>query len=261
MRKGVLPMSVGAPFVCPDNGMSAIIKPNSFLWFVSRCCFPALRARLMQRAARKRKEEVCAEERGAAVLCAASLPGRERGKIMVARKKNRRLLQADAALVCVMLLFAGCSQPGSDEAKAACESFLQAYVSLDGEEVAKSLGGMNGAEEFSDLQGAVAQRIAYQTKGVQMEEGRAVVSTVITAIDLEAVFSSLPEGINSAEGAKEALLQAFAADDVPMREFVVEIELLGSADDWTVQMTPELSDALLGGYHSLMETLMEEAAS
>ena len=162
-------------------------------------------------------------------------------------------------LVCVMLLFAGCSQPGSDEAKAACESFLQAYVSLDGEEVAKSLGGMNGAEEFSDLQGAVAQRIAYQTKGVQMEEGRAVVSTVITAIDLEAVFSSLPEGIDSAEGAKEALLQAFAADDVPMR--VVEIELLGSADDWTVQMTPELSDALLGGYHSLMETLMEEAAS
>ena len=195
-------------------------------------------------------------------FCARRLFPAEKGvKIMVARKKNRLLLRAAAALVCVMLLFAGCSQPGSDEAKAACESFLQAYVSLDGEQVAKSLGEMNGAEEFSDLQGAVAQRIAYQTKGVLMEEGRAVVSTVITAIDLEAVFSSLPEGINSAEGAKEALLQAFAADDVPMREFVVEIELLGSADDWTVQMTPELSDALLGGYHSLMETLMEEAAS
>ena len=73
------------------------------------------------------------------------------------------------------------------------------------------------------------------------------------------MLESLPETVDSIEAAKEALAEAFAERDVPLREFEVDVVLVQEDDEWVVQMTPGLADALLGGYYSMIEELAEEA--
>lgn len=37
------------------------------------------------------------------------------------------------------------------------------------------------------------------------------------------------------------------------------VKMVKENGEWLVQMTPELSDALLGGYNSLLASMIEEA--
>ena len=85
-----------------------------------------------------------------------------------------------------------------------------------------------------------------------------VVSTVITAVDLQKVLETLPETIDSVESAKEALIAALSAEDVPTKTFEVDVNLVQKDEAWAVEMTPELADALLGGYYSILEEAAKE---
>lgn len=87
-----------------------------------------------------------------------------------------------------------------------------------------------------------------------------VVSTVITAVDLQKVLETLPETIDSVESAKEALIAALSAEDVPTKTFEVDVNLVQKDETWAVEMTPELADALLGGYYSILEEAAKEVA-
>ena len=86
-----------------------------------------------------------------------------------------------------------------------------------------------------------------------------LVAAVITAVDLKKALESLPETIDSTDAAKEALSAAFSAEDVPTKEFEVDVSLAQEDGKWVVQMTPDLADALLGGYYSILEEAAEEA--
>ena len=87
-----------------------------------------------------------------------------------------------------------------------------------------------------------------------------VVSSVITAVDLQKVLEGLPETIDSVESAKEALTAALNAEDVPTKTFEVDVNLVPEDEKWVVEMTPELADALLGGYYSILEEAAKEVA-
>ena len=176
------------------------------------------------------------------------------------RQKPKRKIPA--ILLCLLLAVSctACDGKSKEEAKAACEDFFQAYSSCDSQALADSMEGLAAPAPFTDIQRGMAENLQFETKKVKSKGGRMLVSAVITAVDLKKVLETLPETIDSVESAKEALTTALSAEDVPTKTFEVDVNLVQKDETWVVEMTPELADALLGGYYSILEEAAKEVA-
>lgn len=175
-------------------------------------------------------------------------------------KKQR--IKILASLLCLLLAVSctACGGKNKEEAQAACEGFFQAYSSCDSQALADSMEGLATSVPFTDIQRGMAENLQFETKKVKSKDDTMVVSTVITAVDLQKVLETLPETIDSVESAKEALIAALSAEDVPTKTFEVDVNLVQKDETWAVEMTPELADALLGGYYSILEEAAKEVA-
>ena len=175
------------------------------------------------------------------------------------KKQRKKIL---ASLLCLLLAVSctACGGKNKEEAQAACEDFFQAYSSCDSQALADSMEGLATSTPFTDIQRGMAENLQFETKNVKREDDTMVVSTVITAVDLQKVLETLPETIDSVESAKEALITALSAEDVPTKTFEVDVNLVQKDETWAVEMTPELADALLGGYYSILEEAAKEVA-
>ena len=178
---------------------------------------------------------------------------------MKRQKPKRKIL---AILLCLLLAVSctACDGKSKEEAKAACEDFFQAYSSCDSQALADSMEGLAAPAPFTDIQRGMAENLQFETKKVKSKGDKMVVSAVITAVDLKKVLETLPETIDSVESAKEALTTALSAEDVPTKTFEVDVNLVPKDETWEVDMTPDLADALLGGYYSILEEAAEEVA-
>lgn len=178
---------------------------------------------------------------------------------MKRQKPKRKIL---AILLCLLLAVSctACDGKSKEEAKAACEDFFQAYSSCDSQALADSMEGLAAPAPFTDIQRGMAENLQFETKKVKSKGGRMLVSAVITAVDLKKVLETLPETIDSVESAKEALTTALSAEDVPTKTFEVDVNLVPKDETWVVDVTPDLADALLGGYYSILEEAAEEVA-
>ena len=178
---------------------------------------------------------------------------------MKRQKPKRKIL---AILLCLLLAVSctACDGKSKEEAKAACEDFFQAYSSCDSQALADSMEGLAAPAPFTDIQRGMAENLQFETKKVKSKGDTMVVSAVITAVDLQKVLETLPETIDSVESAKEALTTALSAEDVPTKTFEVDVNLVPKDETWVVDVTPDLADALLGGYYSILEEAAEEVA-
>lgn len=178
---------------------------------------------------------------------------------MKRQKPKRKIL---AILLCLLLAVSctACDGKSKEEAKAACEDFFQAYSSCDSQALADSMEGLAAPAPFTDIQRGMAENLQFETKKVKSKGDTMVVSAVITAVDLKKVLETLPETIDSVESAKEALTTALSAEDVPTKTFEVDVNLVPKDETWVVDVTPDLADALLGGYYSILEEAAEEVA-
>lgn len=178
---------------------------------------------------------------------------------MKRQKPKRKIL---AILLCLLLAVSctACGGKSKEEAKAACEDFFQAYSSCDSQALADSMEGLAAPAPFTDIQRGMAENLQFETKKVKSKGDTMVVSAVITAVDLQKVLETLPETIDSVESAKEALTTALSAEDVPTKTFEVDVNLVPKDETWVVDVTPDLADALLGGYYSILEEAAEEVA-
>lgn len=176
------------------------------------------------------------------------------------RQKPKRKIPA--ILLCLLLAVSctACDGKSKEEAKAACEDFFQAYSSCDSQALADSMEGLAAPAPFTDIQRGMAENLQFETKKVKSKGDTMVVSAVITAVDLQKVLETLPETIDSVESAKEALTTALSAEDVPTKTFEVDVNLVPKDETWVVDVTPDLADALLGGYYSILEEAAEEVA-
>lgn len=177
-------------------------------------------------------------------------------------KKQRRKRKNLAVLLCLLLAVSctACGGKSKEEAQAACEDFFQAYNSCDSQALADSMEGLTVPTPFTDIQCGMAENLQFETKKVKSKGDTMVVSAVITAVDLQRVLETLPETIGSVESAKEALTAALSAENVPTKTFEVDVNLVKTAETWVVDVTPELADALLGGYYSILEEAAKEVA-
>ena len=113
----------------------------------------------------------------------------------------------------------------------------------------------------SQMQQLMEEKLSFSIKESKKDGDTVTISAVITAVDLEQVLLSLPESVNSQETAREALLAALQKEDVPRKDFSVEVLLVQQDGKWVVRMTRDLADALLGGYYSILDKLAEEVGA
>lgn len=146
------------------------------------------------------------------------------------------------------------------EVQDACSTFFEAYTALDGEKAGEMIR-YGQTLEFSELQGALSEDIQVVISSIQVDGGDAEVQAQITNIDMEAVIEGLPEDISSKEEATEAMIKAIKDKDAPTATFEVTLLFTKTEETWLVEITPELSDALLGGYQSFLNKLLEEMIS
>ena len=177
-------------------------------------------------------------------------------------KKQRMKRKILAALLCLLMAVSStaCGGKSKEEARAACEDFFQAYSSCDSQALADSMEGLASPTPFTDIQRGMAENLQFETKKVKSKGDTMVVSAVITAVDLQKVLETLPETIDSVESAKEALAAALNTEDVPTKTFEVDVNLVPKDETWVVDVTPDLADALLGCYYSILEEAAEEVA-
>lgn len=161
-------------------------------------------------------------------------------------------------LLAAAVLLAGCKGKAPQEAEEACESFFAACASQDEAALAAVLEGGELSMPASEMQQLMMDQLSFSMKETQKEGDTVTISAVITAVDLEQVLLALPESVNSQEAAREALVAALQKEDVPKKDFPVEVLLVQQEGKWVVRMTRDLADALLGGYYSILDKLAEE---
>lgn len=175
-------------------------------------------------------------------------------------KKQKPKRKTLVLLCCLSLLVSctACGKKGKEEARAVCENFFQAYSSCDSQALADSMEGLAAPAPFTDIQRGMAENLQFEMKEIKGKGDTMEASTVIRAVDLQKVLETLPETIDSVESAQEALIAALSAEDVPTKEFEVNVTLTQRDETWVVEMTPELADALLGGYYSILREAAKE---
>ena len=127
--------------------------------------------------------------------------------------------------------------------------------------VAAVLEGGELSMPASQMQQLMEEKLSFSIKESKKDGDTVTISAVITAVDLEQVLLSLPESVNSQETAREALLAALQKENVPRKDFSVEVLLVQQDGKWVVRMTRDLADALLGGYYSILDKLAEEVGA
>ena len=161
-------------------------------------------------------------------------------------------------LLVAAVLLTGCKAKAPQEA---CESFFAAFTSQDEAALAAVLEGGELSMPASQMQQLMEEKLAFSIKESKKDGDTVTISAVITAVDLEQVLLSLPESVNSQEAAREALLAALQKENVPRKDFSVEVLLVQHDGKWVVRMTRDLADALLGGYYSILDKLAEEVGA
>ncbi len=183
-----------------------------------------------------------------------------------------------ALLLAFSLAFTGCANPDAEddshrrdeeeeeeiyqadpeEALETCEDFFDAYRELDSAKTGSLLTGMGEPYPFGTLTGILARNMQVDLEAGALEEDMCRIPATIETVDLQAVFRGLPDTIASTEEASAWLADALSADDAPRQTYAVEVLMVLDGEDWKVELTGALSNALLGGYFSLLDELSGE---
>ena len=96
------------------------------------------------------------------------------------------------------------------------------------------------------MQSALAKRTEAKVgKITEHDDSSATAAMKITSVDFAALIKACPEDINSSDAALDYLLTAINDSDTPTVVFEVDVPLVLEDGGWKIQMTPELSNALL----------------
>ena len=148
------------------------------------------------------------------------------------------------------MLLSGCSSKEKEQCKEQVTEFLTAYQAQDSE-CGKYLAGSedDSTINFEGFQSVLAESITFEIDSVKIEDEYNVVNTIIKNVDFGTVFEGLANtqelNVETTEDIMLELEKRLEAEDAPEREFKVPIRL---DKEIKIEMTSELSNALLGGY-------------
>ena len=158
-----------------------------------------------------------------------------------------------------------------EEAQGVCEEFLNAYQDKDGEMLTRLLWNQGYGEpvEFSEYMKIAADHLSYEIgKAKKHKDGSCWVSVEITNLDLPAIAELEIEKKTHLKSDSGTALNDFLhllsdwdtknLGEMPMKTYKADILLKEENLQWRIEMTDELSDALLGGYVELYSEVVKE---
>ena len=111
---------------------------------------------------------------------------------------------------------------------------------------------------FEGFQAILAEPIKFEIKSVEVNKDYNIVNVVITNVDFGVVFEGLVNSddlhIDTTEEIMDELEKRLQAKDAPMHEYEIAVKL---DKEQKIEMTSELSNALLGGYTQYIYELTE----
>lgn len=148
------------------------------------------------------------------------------------------------------MVFTGCSGKEKKLCKEQVTEFLNAYQQQNGmcgEYLTNT--GDDAEVKFEGFQAILAEPITFKIKSVKVEDNNAAVNVVIENVDFGKVFENLVKSndvkMETTEDIIAELTKLLEDKNAPVREFEVSVKL---DKDYKIEMTSELSNALLGGY-------------
>lgn len=160
----------------------------------------------------------------------------------------------------LILLLVGCGKLNDDELeiKDNVQSFLEGYQSLDGS-IGKYLADYNEDDlQFNGFQSILAHQMTFKIRKVEHLDDGYLVNVKISNVDFQAVFEEIIEEY-TIDDTEEDILQKLSnkLEDKSARrkDFDVEILIQQTGDAYEIILTPELSNALLGGYNEYLTSL------
>lgn len=163
------------------------------------------------------------------------------------KKKNKKYL---VYIVLAAMMLSGCVGKEKEKCKEQVAKFLNAYQQQDAT-CGKYLTKTGGDTEikFEGFQSILAESLTFEIKSVKVDNNNAVVNVIIKNIDFGKVFENLAKSndvkMDTTEDVITELTKRLKDKNAPVREFEVPIKL---DKKHKIQMTSELSNALLGGY-------------
>ena len=163
-------------------------------------------------------------------------------------------------MLMLCLLLTGCKAKETDISKTRVEEFLTLYQSLDSNAGSYLADRVENTElKFDGLQALLAKKMNFSIGKVENTSDGCLVRVKIETIDFEKAFESVAE--NFTEGTSENVIieELYALIDsgsIAVREFSVDVLVQEIDGDHKIVLTPELSNALFGGYNEYISKLV-----
>lgn len=169
-------------------------------------------------------------------------------------------------IILVLFLYKACGGTRFNKTEetviASCENFLKAYQTGESEELTK---WMADAAYGSDVRldgypEIIGGTMTYKIKEITEEnEEKYYVQACIKAMDLISLMEQEEaEEQVTEENLLDSLEKMIDTGEIPMKEYDVQIQMVEENGVWKVKMDNLLSDALLGGYVTYYQELLEE---
>jgi hypothetical protein len=155
----------------------------------------------------------------------------------------------------------GCGNSNDDEEleiKDNVQAFLEGYQSLDGS-IGKYLADYDKDNiQFNGFQSILAQQIIFKVGKVEHLDNEFLVNVKINNVDFQAAFEQIIEEYtanDTEEDILNKLINKLEDESAQRKDFDVEILIQQTGDTYEIILTPELSNALLGGYNEYLTSL------
>lgn len=162
----------------------------------------------------------------------------------------------------LLLIFTlvGCGSSNDEELKIKdnVQTFLEGYQLLDGS-IGEYLADYEEINlEFNGFQSTLAQRMTFKIGKVELLDDGYLVNVKISNVDFQEAFEEIIEEYtvdDTEEDILKKLSNKLEDESAKRKEFEVEILIQQTEDAYEIILTPELSNALLGGYNEYLTSL------
>lgn len=161
-----------------------------------------------------------------------------------------------------LLIFAlvGCGSSNNEELEIVnnVQTFLESYQSLDGSIGEYLADHDKDTLKFNGFQSILAQQMTFKIGKVKCSDDGYLVNVKINNVDFREVFEEIIEEYtvgDTEEDILKKLSNKLEDESAKRKHFDVEILIQQTGDTYEITLTPELSNALLGGYNEYLTSL------
>lgn len=159
------------------------------------------------------------------------------------------------SILCIVLT--GCSSKDAETCKSVVEDFLTAYQMQDSS-AGEYLANQTAEIQFNGVQALLAEQMTFSVEKTKKKDEGYLVTTQIRTVDFKEVFESVAVSIDETESEKEILdklYDAISSESAQIKTFSVEIPVQKYGEDYKIELTAELSNALFGGFNEYLSEL------